>query len=142
MKTHRMSRSQEYRIWIGMRERCTNPNHMHFRCYGGRGIRVCDRWIHSFPSFFSDMGRRPSPEHSLDRIDADGDYEPSNCRWATHAQQAASRRNVRRISIGEVTLTMAGWSVALGGEKSLVGNRIRSGWDAVSAATTPVGGRR
>lgn len=81
----------EYQSWRGMRERCTNPNHVSFQHYGGRGIKVCDQWLHSFECFREDMGPRPKG-HSLDRINADGNYEPDNCRWADHRQQAQNTR--------------------------------------------------
>lgn len=82
----------EYRCWEGMKKRCLNPNSAHFRHYGGRGIKVCDRWLNSYENFLADLGRRPSPKHSLDRVDVDGNYEPDNCRWATHSQQMKNRR--------------------------------------------------
>src|SRR5690349_11893108 len=83
----------EYSSWVGMRKRCNDPNAVGFRAYGGRGIKICTRWQDSFQAFLADMGPRPSLKHSLDRIDVNGDYEPGNCRWATHKQQA---RNTRR----------------------------------------------
>lgn len=89
---HGMHRSAEYGIWAGMKYRCNNPKSRIYNYYGGRGITVCDRWLHSFEAFYADMGPRPSPKHSIDRIDNDGNYEPGNCRWATQAQQAANQR--------------------------------------------------
>jgi hypothetical protein len=80
-------RTAEYRAWASMLDRCNNPNRKHYKYYGGRGIKVCERWM-TFANFLADMGRRPSPLHSIDRWpNPDGDYEPGNCRWATRMQQ-------------------------------------------------------
>lgn len=84
--------SPEYRAWRSMKQRCGQPRQKAFPNYGGRGISVCERWLESFENFLADMGPKPSPQHSIDRIDNDGDYEPSNCRWATGSEQ---RRNQR-----------------------------------------------
>lgn len=83
--------SVEYKTWCGMRRRCTNSNERSWPRYGGRGIRVCERW-NSFELFLLDMGPKPSPQHSIDRIDPDGNYEPSNCRWATLDEQNRNKR--------------------------------------------------
>lgn len=88
-------RTAEYGIWRNIKTRCSNPRFPRFADYGGRGIKVCDRW-ESFENFLADMGERPSPKHSIDRINNDGDYEPGNCRWATPVQQ---RRNQPRYKM-------------------------------------------
>lgn len=88
----------EYRIWSCMIDRCENVNTPAYSDYGGRGIKVCERWRNSFESFLSDVGKRPSKNHSLDRLNNDGNYEPGNFRWATRKEQS---RNTRRTLIVE-----------------------------------------
>lgn len=90
--THNMSHSKEYNTWRGMKQRCTNKKDKSFKDYGGRGIAVCERWLHSFENFITDMGLKPSLKHSIDRINNDGGYEPSNCRWATRKEQNKNKR--------------------------------------------------
>jgi hypothetical protein len=99
MTTHGQSRTALYATWTGMILRCSNPNFKQWDDYGGRGIKVCDRWRHSFENFLADLGERPSPKHTLDRMDVDGNYEPGNCRWATRAEQVENKRKVARIEL-------------------------------------------
>lgn len=84
--------SSEYKSWASMRARCSNPATNSFEYYGGRGIKVCDSWEGSFKEFLKDMGLKPSPLHSIDRINSNGNYEPGNCRWATKKEQRHNRR--------------------------------------------------
>jgi hypothetical protein len=91
-RTHGLSKSPEYRVWINMKSRCFNPTHVSYPNYGGRGIDVCDQWRHSFETFLQDMGNRPSSRHSIERKDPNGHYHPSNCCWATSGEQARNKR--------------------------------------------------
>ena len=84
--------SKEYRAWKNMKSRCLDPNSKRYCDYGGRGITICERWLHSFENFLADVRRAPGPEYSIDRINNDGNYEPGNVRWATRKQQRQNRR--------------------------------------------------
>lgn len=129
------SSSNEYQSWRAMVTRCTNPKAANYYRYGGRGIAICSRWLDSFENFLADMGRRPDLS-SLDRIDNYGGYEPTNCRWATAAQQANNRRDNRLITVDGVTRTLQQWSDATGLAGTL-GVRLNNGWDVSDALRTP-----
>lgn len=123
--------SSTYAAWYAMKGRCYNPRCAGFKNYGGRGIKVCDRWLNSFESFLADMGEKPSPELSLDRINNNGNYEPGNCRWATSSQQARNKRprkGIARhlITVDGVTLGVNQWARRLGIRSSTMSLRIRN----------------
>lgn len=107
--THGMVNSREWKAWSLMKTRCSNPHRPRADRYIGRGIRVCDRWLHSFENFYADMGKCPKG-HALDRIDNDGDYSPENCRWATMTQQARNKSCNRLIEYQGETKCMQEWS--------------------------------
>lgn len=91
-RSHGMTGTPEFVAWQNMKARCYSLSCIQFKDYGGRGISVCDEWLHDFQAFYDHVGPRPSSQHSLDRIDNNGDYEPGNVRWATRAQQNSNRR--------------------------------------------------
>lgn len=103
-KTHGRSKTTEYKSWSGMIERCTNQSSKHYKRYGGRGISVCDEWRNSFETFFNDMGLKPSPKHSIDRINNDKGYSKENCRWATHVEQVNNSTTVRLDMINGIVM--------------------------------------
>lgn len=130
--------TSEYRIWSLMRDRCNNPNNRHFANYGGRGIQVCERWDKSFVDFLADMGERPSFEHTLDRYpDNDGNYEKSNCRWATRKEQNNNKRSNRIIEFDGERLTVAQWAERIGVNESAIRTRLNRGWSTEEAVTLP-----
>lgn len=141
--THGMSESPEFNTWTLILGRCCNPNNAAFSRYGGRGILICDRWKGSFQAFLEDVGPRPSPEHSIDRIDNNRGYEPSNVRWATRLQQARNKRSNRILTMGGESLPVSVWAERYG----LLGGAIRAridklGWGIQRAITTPSQSRR
>ena len=135
---HGMSDSSEYRSWFHMKNRCFNTNNKDYSRYGGRGISVCDRWKNSFQNFFADMGLKPSPKHSIDRIDNNGDYFAENCKWSTHKEQVNNRNSNRLITIKNETLTMAQWAEKMGFGESVIWQRLNLGWSEYDAVMTPL----
>lgn len=125
-----------YAAWVQMKQRCQNPRHGSFHRYGGRGIRVCVRWLHDFDAFQRHIGPCPGPGYSIDRIDNDGDYEPGNVRWATRKQQQRNRG--RDLTFRGHTRSVPDWADHLG--ISVVGlkNRLRRGWSVERALTQTV----
>jgi hypothetical protein len=135
--THGGSDKPEYRTWHQMRQRCRNLKGKLYHRYGGRGIRICERW-ELFENFFADMGPRPSPGHSLDRIDNDGNYEPGNCRWATQTEQLQNTSRCRYVTINGERLTQSEASKRVGLSRTVLGNRLRLGWSLEKAINLPL----
>lgn len=126
-----------YRVWNGMKERCTNPNCSSYHRYGGRGITVCDRWM-KFKPFYEDMGDPPFKGASLGRINNDGNYEPGNVRWETRETQSRNTCTNRFISFNGESLCIQDWSKRLGIKRLTLHSRLLSGWSIEKAFTTPV----
>jgi hypothetical protein len=137
--SHGMHRDPVYKAWRGMRSRCENPNDKGFHNYGGRGIRVCERW-QAFPVFYEDMGD-PPPGMSIDRIDNDGDYEPGNCRWATVVEQGRNRRTNRLVTFNGQTKCVTAWAEESGLTATCLLQRLKRGWAVELALTAPAGYR-
>lgn len=124
----RNRKSDEYLIWMNMKTRCYNERYQLFHCYGGRGIRVCKKWKSDFRSFLTYVGKRPSKNHSIDRINNNGNYEPGNVRWATRKQQSRNRRCVLKITIKGVTRPLPRWSAISGIKCRTIWRRLKDGW--------------
>ena len=122
-----------------MKYRCTNPNSHKYPRYGGRGITVCDEWLESFQAFYDHIGDAPTPKHSLDRIDNDGNYEPGNVRWATPHQQRVNQENgTRELKFNGEVYTLTGAAKKFGMAKWTLFRRLDRGWGVERALTTPV----
>lgn len=133
--THGFSRTYLYRTWSQIIQRCTNPNNPAYPDYGGRGITIDDSWRASFLAFRSAVGDRPTTSHTIDRIDNDGPYIPTNIRWATRTEQARNRRSNRFITVAGVTKTLAEWITLSGLHATTIERRLKRGWPAHEAVT-------
>lgn len=128
--------SPEYASWRAMLARCRNPKDPNYDNYGGRGITVCDRWL-SFENFLADMGLRPNLDHTLDRINNDGSYEPGNCRWAVAVTQANGRRSNVIIEFRGREQTISQWAREVGLTPDCLRQRLHKGWSVERALTEP-----
>ena len=138
IKTHGMTNTPEYSVWIDMRRRCHDPRRPDYRNYGGRGIYVCDAWKNDFAQFFADMGKRPKGK-TIDRKDNNGPYSPENCVWASAVSQGENRRtNVRYVFCGE-SLTISQAARKYGLNPNTIRSRIHQrGWSPDAAVLTPL----
>lgn len=114
--------------WQNLRARCSDTKSADYASYGGRGITVCSRWLNSYENFIADMGKKPRPGMSIDRIDNDGPYSPENCRWADAITQASNKRTTRVISAFGLSMTMAKWAREMGCSQSKLFIRKKLGW--------------
>jgi len=139
-KIHGKVHTAEYNIWTNIAQRCNNPNTAQYHDYGGRGIRVCDRWREpngqGFLNFLEDMGERPSKDLTIDRHpDKNGNYEPGNCRWATRIEQAQNKRNNVMLTYNGRTQCLTDWANELGMRASGIYYRLKAGWPIDKALT-------
>ncbi len=140
--THGYCYTPEYRIWQAMKARINNPNSKFYHRYGGRGIKICDRWLESdgqgFLNFLEDMGTKPSEKHSIDRINNDGYYEPSNCRWATQVEQTNNTGRNKRLLYKGIERSISEWSRRLRCNPNTLTGRLKRGLTIEEALAIPI----
>jgi len=136
--THGESKTPEYQAWIRMRQRCLDPDIDNYANYGGRGISVSPDWVNDFPRFLTDVGPKPTPKHSLDRIDVNGNYEPGNVRWATAREQQWNQRHTRMVERNGELVPAAKLAYEAGVHVNTLMRRIERGWDLDRALSTPI----
>ncbi len=138
-RSHGKSKTSENMIWSQMIQRCFNPNCRSYYLYGRRGIKVCEEWRSSFETFLKDVGPKPSPSHSIDRIDVNGNYEPKNVKWSTRKEQARNKRDTRWITHNGVTKCLSEWAEDAGLPQPCLQGRILLGWPMDLALSVPNG---
>lgn len=140
MSTHGKTKTPEFKTWTSMISRCSSKTHKSYFRYGGRGITVCERWIGKtgFLNFLEDIGERPTPKHSLDRIDNNKGYSAENCRWADTTTQARNKRNNNLITYKNITRCLTEWSEIINIPTSTLYNRLKNGWDVEKSFETPI----
>lgn len=123
-QTHGLSRTYEHRVWKGLRTRCYNKRNRAYKFYGAKGVTICEQWA-DFSAFLKDMGRAPSEDHSIDRIDPAGNYEPSNCRWADWRTQCENKRDTVRLTHNGESLTVRAWAERIGVSAAAIRARLK-----------------
>jgi len=131
----------EYQSWEHMKQRCYSIKHKNYKNYGGRGVMICDRWK-DFQNFLADMGPKPTPRHTIERIDTNGHYEPGNCRWATNGEQQRNRRDTVFVDYRNGKRKLVELCEELGLKREVVYGRIKMGWTVYDALHIPVRGER
>lgn len=130
-------RTREYRTWEAMKARCYNKRQWNYASYGGRGIRVCARWVNDFAAFLADMGQRPTPKHSIERKDVNGHYEPGNCYWATDTEQRRNKTTTVYVEHEGVVVKLVDLVEQRGLSRGIVYGRLKMGWSLADALTVP-----
>lgn len=138
-RTHGMRDTSEYNTWVHMIQRCHNPKNKDYPHYGGRGIRVCDMWRESFEAFYMVVGPKPTPDHTIERIDTDGNYEPGNVKWATREEQVLNQRSNVKVTIDGETKTVTQWArdPRCSVSHFTIYKRLKRGWDGRRAVLEP-----
>lgn len=136
------TKTVEYIAWMHMKARCLCKSNKHYHLYGGRGITVCREWLNSYDVFLIDMGRRPSTKHSLDRINNNGNYEPTNCRWTDFTTQQMNKRQAHLIEFNGDVKNVRTWEIEYGLTKGVLHHRLNLGWSMKDALNRPVRGKR
>ena len=136
--THGMSRSAEHGVWSHLKSRCLNPRDAAYHLYGGRGITVDPAWVNDFAAFYAHVGPRPTPQHTIERIDNNRGYEPGNVKWDTRTAQARNRRSSRMMTLNGETLSAAAWAERLGVSVWNIYARRKLGWSDEQALSRPV----
>jgi hypothetical protein len=134
--------SAEYKIWVGIKVRCYNKAAKAFPDYGGRGIVMSDEWRDDYAAFLAAVGPRPSPQHTIDRIDNDRGYEPGNVRWATRTDQSRNARSNRFLTVNGVTRCCGEWAALAGITRPTLAYRLHKGWPVERAVSEPSRARR
>lgn len=135
-KTHGLTGTPEYITWASIIARCTNKKNNRYSIYGGRGIKICSKWRQDFEAFLSDVGKKPSPLHSIDRIDVNGNYEPQNVRWATTEEQSRNKRNTVQVVYKGKKMSLSEFAQHIGMNFQRVNQRWQRGWSTERIAAT------
>lgn len=135
--THGMSKTNIYRAWVGMVDRCSNIKNSKYGDYGGRGITVCDRWL-TFVNFFQDMGGRPFQNAEIDRINNNGNYEPNNCKWSTRTEQNRNKRDSAKVTFNGETKCLSEWAIIYNIDRGTLRSRLHRGWSFERSTTGPL----
>lgn len=139
LRTHGQRNTRLYRIWSGMKSRCCNTNNSHYKNYGGRGVRICEEWLHNFVNFYDwALKNGYSDDLSIDRINNNGNYEPSNCRWVDPVVQGNNRRTNQILEFDGERKTVKEWSDEIGMPDQTIYKRLEAGWSVEEILTTPV----